>query len=95
MSCKALRVLLTMCMLPVKMYIQTMAEEGMPLLIHGEVTTPGVDIFDKEATFIEDVIKVRGTFCHLRYGRFSPIAISRGVSAQVLLNIRGTPSRNR
>ncbi|CAM9166435.1 unnamed protein product, partial [Sphacelaria rigidula] len=39
------------------MYIQTMAEEGMPLLIHGEVTTPGVDIFDKEATFIEDVIK--------------------------------------
>lgn len=31
----------------------------MPLLIHGEVTTPGVDIFDKEATFVEEVIKVR------------------------------------
>lgn len=35
-----------------------MAEVGMPLLIHGEVTTPGVDIFDKEARFIEEVIKV-------------------------------------
>lgn len=30
----------------------------MPLLIHGEVTTAGVDIFDKEARFIEEVIKV-------------------------------------
>ena len=42
-----------------------MAEVGMPLLIHGEVTTAGVDIFDKEARFIEEVIKVgavaRGT----------------------------------
>ena len=39
-------------------YFQAMAEVGMPLLIHGEVTTPGVDIFDKEARFIEEVIKV-------------------------------------
>lgn len=38
---------------------QAMAEVGMPLLIHGEVTTAGVDIFDKEARFIEEVIKVR------------------------------------
>lgn len=38
--------------------IQAMAEVGMPLLIHGEVTTAGVDIFDKEARFIEEVIKV-------------------------------------
>lgn len=37
---------------------QAMAEVGMPLLIHGEVTTAGVDIFDKEARFIEEVIKV-------------------------------------
>ena len=28
---------------------QAMAEVGMPLLIHGEVTRAGVDIFDKEA----------------------------------------------
>lgn len=39
---------------------QAMAEVGMPLLIHGEVTTAGVDIFDKEARFIEEVIKVGG-----------------------------------
>ena len=26
---------------------------GMPLLIHGEVTDPDVDIFDREAVFIE------------------------------------------
>lgn len=38
--------------------LQAMAEVGMPLLIHGEVTTAGVDIFDKEARFIEEVIKV-------------------------------------
>lgn len=36
-----------------------MAEEGMPLLIHGEVTTADVDIFDKEAKFIEEVLKVK------------------------------------
>ncbi|CAM9095178.1 unnamed protein product [Ectocarpus fasciculatus] len=37
--------------------MEAMAEVGMPLLIHGEVTTAGVDIFDKEARFIEEVIK--------------------------------------
>jgi dihydroorotase len=31
----------------------TMADIGMPLLIHGEVTDPEVDIFDREAVFIE------------------------------------------
>ncbi len=30
-----------------------MQELGMPLLIHGEVTDPTVDIFDREAVFIE------------------------------------------
>ncbi|WP_260582660.1 dihydroorotase [Sphingopyxis sp. PET50] len=30
-----------------------MAQIGMPLLIHGEVTDPDVDIFDREAVFIE------------------------------------------
>jgi dihydroorotase len=29
------------------------AARGMPLLIHGEVTDPDVDIFDREAVFIE------------------------------------------
>lgn len=34
-----------------------MAEIGMPLLVHGEVTDPSVDIFDREALFIERVLK--------------------------------------
>ena len=32
---------------------EKMQEIGMPLLIHGEVTDPDVDIFDREAVFIE------------------------------------------
>lgn len=33
-----------------------MEKIGMPLLIHGEVTDPEVDIFDREAVFIERVL---------------------------------------
>lgn len=33
--------------------LETMAEIGMPLLVHGEVTDPAVDVFDREAVFIE------------------------------------------
>src|SRR5579859_5766417 len=35
---------------------ERMARIGMPLLIHGEVTDPAVDIFDREAVFIETVL---------------------------------------
>lgn len=34
-----------------------MEQLGMPLLVHGEVTDPYVDIFDREAVFIERVLK--------------------------------------
>lgn len=37
--------------------LQRMAEIGMPLLIHGEVVDPDVDIFDREAVFIERILK--------------------------------------
>lgn len=33
--------------------LETMAEIGMPLLIHGEVTDPKIDIFDREKIFID------------------------------------------
>ncbi|MDP1924680.1 MAG: dihydroorotase [Thiobacillus sp.] len=33
--------------------IAAMEEAGMPLLLHGEVTDPEVDVFDREAVFIE------------------------------------------
>jgi dihydroorotase len=37
--------------------LERMAEIGMPLLIHGEVTDHDVDIFDREAVFIERTLK--------------------------------------
>src|SRR5206468_7923253 len=36
--------------------LERMAELGMPLLVHGEATDPEVDIFDREAVFIERVL---------------------------------------
>ncbi len=33
--------------------LEAMAEVGMPLLVHGEVTSADIDIFDREAVFIE------------------------------------------
>jgi dihydroorotase len=33
--------------------LEAMQEAGLPLLIHGEVTDPGADIFDRERLFIE------------------------------------------
>ena len=30
----------------------------MPLLVHSEVTDPEVDVFDREAEFVERVLKV-------------------------------------
>ncbi|MEM6897096.1 MAG: dihydroorotase [Pseudomonadota bacterium] len=36
--------------------LETMAEIGMPLCVHGEVTDPEVDIFDREAVFIDRVL---------------------------------------
>jgi dihydroorotase len=37
--------------------LERMAAIGMPLLIHGEVTDHSVDIFDREAVFIERVLE--------------------------------------
>jgi dihydroorotase len=36
--------------------LETMQQIGMPLLVHGEVTDADVDIFDREAVFIERVL---------------------------------------
>jgi dihydroorotase len=36
--------------------LDRMAEIGLPLCVHGEVTDPGVDIFDREAVFIDTVL---------------------------------------
>ncbi len=36
--------------------LEAMQEIGMPLLVHGEVTDPNIDIFDREAVFIERIL---------------------------------------
>lgn len=41
----------------VRPVLERMAEIGMPLCIHGEVTDPDIDIFDREAVFLDRVVK--------------------------------------
>jgi dihydroorotase len=36
--------------------LERMAALGMPLLVHGEVTDPAIDVFDREAVFIDRVL---------------------------------------
>ena len=36
--------------------LEKMEELGLPLLIHGESTDPAIDVFDREKTFIEEVL---------------------------------------
>ena len=44
-------------LLRIDLVLDCMARIGMPLLIHGEVTDADVDVFDREATFIERHLK--------------------------------------
>ena len=47
--------------------LDAMQRLGMPLLIHGEVTRPQVDVFDRERIFIDEVlIKMRRDFSQLK-----------------------------
>jgi dihydroorotase len=47
--------------------LERMSEIGLPLLVHGEVTDPDVDIFDREAVFVERVlIPIRKRFPGLK-----------------------------
>src|SRR4051812_42962229 len=39
----------------IRRVLETMERIGMPLLVHGEVTDPEVDVFDREKAFIERV----------------------------------------
>lgn len=36
--------------------LEAMERAGMPLCVHGEVTDPAVDVFDREAVFIETIL---------------------------------------
>ncbi|MFC0349370.1 dihydroorotase [Undibacterium danionis] len=37
--------------------LEVMQEVGIPFLVHGEVTNPEIDLFDREAVFIDTVMK--------------------------------------
>ncbi|MFZ6746836.1 dihydroorotase [Undibacterium sp. JH2W] len=37
--------------------LETMQEVGLPFLVHGEVTDPEIDLFDREAVFIDKVMQ--------------------------------------
>jgi dihydroorotase len=47
--------------------LEAMQRAGMPLLVHGEVTDPEVDVFDREAVFIERrLVPLRRDFPELK-----------------------------
>jgi dihydroorotase len=47
--------------------LEALQREGMPLLMHGEVTDPAVDLFDREAVFIDRVMRpLRQAFPELK-----------------------------
>jgi dihydroorotase len=47
--------------------LEAMQREGLPLLVHGEVTDPEVDLFDREAVFIDrELIPLRRDFPALK-----------------------------
>lgn len=47
--------------------LETMQAVGLPLLVHGEVTDPAVDLFDRERVFIdEQLIPLRAAFPALK-----------------------------
>lgn len=47
--------------------LEAMQREGVLLLVHGEVTDPGIDVFDREAVFVErQLIPLRRDFPELK-----------------------------
>ena len=52
---------------PVYPALEAMQRLGLPLLVHGEVTDPAVDVFDREAAFIErELVPLRRDFPELK-----------------------------
>ena len=45
------------CIESIKPALKEMSKYGIPLLVHGEVTDPKIDIFDREKVFIEKILE--------------------------------------
>lgn len=79
--------------------LAAMEEEDLPLLVHGEVTDPGIDIFDREKVFIEQKLaplaerfpKLRIVFEHITtkdaadFVLFAPQNVAATITAHHLL----------
>ncbi len=66
--------------------LETMEQAGMPLLVHGEVTDPEVDVFDKEKIFLERVlIPITQRFPQLR------IVFEHITTREAVEFVRGAP----
>jgi len=84
--------------------LAAMAEYDLPLLVHGEVTFPDVDIFDREKVFIDRVLipvlskfsKLRIVFEHIttrdavRFVLGTPLRVAATITAHHLLLNRNT-----
>lgn len=65
-----------------------MQEQGLPLLIHGEAITPGIDIFDREVVFLEQELEP----LLQRYPRLK-IVLEHVTTAAAVEFVRQAPSR--
>lgn len=66
--------------------LAAMAEQELPLLVHGEVTDPAVDIFDREARFIEErLAPIIDTFPGLK------VVFEHLTTAEAVAFVRGGP----
>ncbi|HEU0202140.1 MAG TPA: amidohydrolase family protein, partial [Burkholderiaceae bacterium] len=82
--------------------LEAMQRVDLPLLVHGEVTQPGVDVFDRERVFIDEVLaplrqdfpELRVVFEHITtqeaadYVREAPGRIAATITAHHLLYSR-------
>ena len=65
-----------------------MAELGMPLLVHGEVTDPHVDVFDREAEFLARVLgPIVEALPHLR------VVVEHATTREAVAFVRRYPGR--
>ncbi len=66
--------------------LETLERIGMPLLVHGEVVDPAVDVFDREAVFIETVLDpVRRRFPGLR------VVLEHATTRQAITYVKDAP----
>jgi dihydroorotase len=67
--------------------LEAMSETGLPLLIHGEVTDPSVDVFDREQIFIErELVELVARFPDLK------IVLEHITTSQAVEFVRNAPN---